>query len=48
MICPKQLVAIDLSADGTCVSATDRKEGYVLRKLQRGLTVLSSGVSAVT
>jgi hypothetical protein len=31
-------VYLGLSADGTCICATERKEAYVLRKLQRGLT----------
>jgi hypothetical protein len=30
-------VHLALFADGTCLCATERKEGYVLRKLQRGL-----------
>jgi hypothetical protein len=30
-------VHLALSADDTCLCATERKEGYVLRKLQRGL-----------
>jgi hypothetical protein len=30
-------VNVALFADDTCLYATDRKEGYVLRKLQRGL-----------
>jgi hypothetical protein len=29
-------------ADDTCVYATDRKEGYVLRKLQRGLNAIET------
>jgi hypothetical protein len=31
-------VYLGLLADGTCIYATDRKESYVLRKLQRGLS----------
>jgi hypothetical protein len=31
-------VYLGLFVDDTCVYATDRKEGYVLRKLQRGLS----------
>jgi hypothetical protein len=31
-------VSLGLFADGTCIHATDRKEGYVLRNLQRGLS----------
>jgi hypothetical protein len=33
-------VYIGLFADDTCTYATDRKEGYVLRKLQRGLNAI--------
>jgi hypothetical protein len=33
-------VCLGLFADDTCIYATDRKEGYVLRKLQRGLMLL--------
>jgi retron-type reverse transcriptase len=43
-----QGVHLALFADETCIYCTDRKEGYVLRKLQRGLTSLSRGVSAGT
>jgi hypothetical protein len=35
-------VHLALFADGTCIYCTDRKEGYVLRKLQRGLTSVES------
>jgi hypothetical protein len=31
-----------LFADDTCMYATDRKEGYVLRKLQRGLNQIKT------
>jgi hypothetical protein len=31
-------VYLGLFADDTCIYATDRKEDYVLRKLQRGLS----------
>jgi hypothetical protein len=31
-----------LFADDTCIYATDRKEGYVLRKLQRGMSAGTS------
>jgi hypothetical protein len=31
-------VYLGLFVDDTCVYATDRKEGYVLRKLQQGLS----------
>jgi hypothetical protein len=31
-------VYLGLFADDNCIYATDRKEGYVLRKLQRGLS----------
>jgi hypothetical protein len=38
MICHKHLVSIQASLlIDTCIYTTDRKEGYVLRKLQRGL-----------
>jgi hypothetical protein len=30
-------VSLALFADDTCLYATDRKEGYVLKKIQRGL-----------
>jgi hypothetical protein len=42
MILPKLWVCISLFADDTCLYATDRKEGYIVRKLQR---VLDSGIS---
>jgi hypothetical protein len=35
-------VYLCLFADDTCIYATDRKEGYVLRKLQRGLSVIET------
>jgi hypothetical protein len=35
-------VHLALFADDTCIYSTDRKEGYVLRKLQRGLTSMES------
>jgi hypothetical protein len=35
-------VRLALFADDTCIYTTDRKEGYVLRKLQRGLTSVGS------
>jgi hypothetical protein len=35
-------VHLALFADDTCIYTTDRKEGYVLRKLQRGLTSVGS------
>jgi hypothetical protein len=35
-------VYLALIADDTCVYTTDRKEGYVLRKLQRDLTSMES------
>jgi hypothetical protein len=31
-----------LFADDTCLYATDRKEGYVLRKIQRGLDSMAA------
>jgi hypothetical protein len=33
-------VSLHLSADHTCIYATDREEGYVLGKLQRGLSAI--------
>jgi hypothetical protein len=35
-------VHLALFADGTCFFTTGRKEGYVLRKLERGLTSMES------
>jgi hypothetical protein len=35
-------VNLALFADDTCLYATERKEGYVLRKLQRGLNSMSA------
>jgi hypothetical protein len=35
-------VHLALFADDTCIYCTDRKVGYVLRKLQRGLTSVES------
>jgi hypothetical protein len=35
-------VYLGLFADDTCKYATDRKEGYVLRKLQRGLSAIET------
>jgi hypothetical protein len=35
-------VYVALFADDTCIYTTDRKEGYVLRQLQRGLTSVES------
>jgi hypothetical protein len=32
------LIAVD-----TCLYATDRKEGFVVRKLERGLSLMESG-----
>jgi hypothetical protein len=37
---------LTLFAGDTCMYATDRKEGYVLRKLQRGLNSLRRDTSA--
>jgi hypothetical protein len=34
------VVHLALFADDTCLYATERKEGYVLRKLQRGLDAI--------
>jgi hypothetical protein len=41
-------VYLGLFADDTCINATDRKEGYVLRKLQEVSLLLRHGVSAGT
>jgi hypothetical protein len=35
-------VYLGLFADDTCLYATDRKEGYVLRKIQRGLNCMAA------
>jgi retron-type reverse transcriptase len=35
-------VYLGLFADDTCIYATDRKEGYVLRKFQRGLSAIQT------
>jgi hypothetical protein len=35
-------VYLGLFADDTSIYATDRKEGYVLRKLQRGLSAIET------
>jgi len=35
-------VYLALFADGTGMYTTNRKEGYVLRKMQRGLTLMES------
>jgi hypothetical protein len=35
-------VNLGLFADDTCLYATERKEGYVLRKLQRGLNLIAA------
>jgi retron-type reverse transcriptase len=35
-------VHLALFADDTCLHATERKEGYVLRKLQRGLDAIET------
>jgi hypothetical protein len=39
---PSPGVHLALFADDTCIYCTDRKDGYVLRKLQRGLTSVES------
>jgi hypothetical protein len=31
-----------LFADDTCLYATDRKEGFIIRKLQRGLSLMEA------
>jgi hypothetical protein len=41
-------VYLGLFADDTCIYATDRKECYVHRKLQRGLSSIETCVSAGT
>jgi hypothetical protein len=33
---------LGISDDDTCSYATDRKEGFVLRKLQRGLSAIET------
>jgi hypothetical protein len=35
-------VNLALFADDTCLYATDRKEGYVLRKIQRGIDSMAA------
>jgi len=35
-------VYLALFADDTCIYTTDRKEGYILRKIQHGLTSMES------
>jgi hypothetical protein len=35
-------VNLALFVDDTCLNATERKEGYVLRKVQRGLNSMSA------
>jgi hypothetical protein len=35
-------VHLALFADDTCLYATDRKEGFVVRKLQRGLSSMET------
>jgi hypothetical protein len=35
-------VYLGLSADDTCIYATDHKEGYVLRKMQQGLSAIET------
>jgi hypothetical protein len=43
MIRPKTSgVNLGLCADDTYIYTTDRKEGYVLRKLQRGLSAIET------
>jgi hypothetical protein len=43
MICPKHLGSnLGLFADDTCIYATDRKEGCVLRELQQGLSAIET------
>jgi hypothetical protein len=40
-------VYLGLSADNTCVHATNRKEGYVLRKLQQGLSAIETFIDCI-
>jgi hypothetical protein len=42
MICPKHLVCLGLFADDTCIYATGRLEGCVLRKQQRGFNAIET------
>jgi hypothetical protein len=43
MLCRRKYgVNLVLFADDTCLYATERKEGYVLRKLQRGLNSMAA------
>jgi hypothetical protein len=42
MIPPNLWCKLALFADDTCLYATDRKEGYVLRKIQRGLNSMAA------
>jgi hypothetical protein len=35
-------INLALFADGTCLYAIDRKEGYLLRKIQRGLNSMAA------
>jgi hypothetical protein len=35
-------VNLALFGDDTCLYATERKEGYVLKKLQRGLNIIAA------
>jgi hypothetical protein len=39
-------VHLALFADDTCLYSTDRKEGFIVRKLQRGLSSMETYVSA--
>jgi hypothetical protein len=43
-----QRIHLALFADDTCLYATDRKEGFIIRKLQRASAQLRPGVSAGT
>jgi hypothetical protein len=40
--CQPGLLNFALFADDTCLYATDRKEGYVLRKIRRGLNSMAA------
>jgi hypothetical protein len=43
---PTPDVYLALFADDTCLCATDRKEGFVVRTFQRGLNSVEIGLSA--
>jgi hypothetical protein len=41
---PPQIIGVHLAlfADDTCLYTTDRKEGYIARKFQRGLNSMAA------